>query len=130
MNTRLLQSLSRLALGGDGVGGKGKDNYKLAACLLDKRGRPLAYGKNSYKSHPIALYYGAYPHVHAELDCCLSHGLSNCSGCTMVVIRTLKDGRLTMAKPCVSCMKMMKDVGIKNVKYTNWSGSFETVYHL
>lgn len=122
MTTKLLQSLSHLALSGDGVGGRKRDNYKLAAALLDKRGRPIAYGTNSYKSHPIALYYGAYPHVHAELDACLGHGLRNCAGLSLVVVRALKDGSLSMAKPCTSCMRMMKDIGIKMVTYTGWQG--------
>lgn len=126
MNTRLLKSLSLLALAGEGVGGRSREHFKLAACLLDKRGRAIAYGTNSYKSHPIALHYGAFPHVHAELSVCLGYGLDHCRDLELVVVRALKDGALTMAKPCNSCMAMMKDVGISNVYYTDWSGSIKS----
>lgn len=122
MNTKLLRSLSNLALNGDGVGGRKRDGYKLAACLLDKRGRPVSYGINSYKSHPLAVYYSDYPFVHAELDVCVGHGLRNCSGLDLVVVRVLKDGSLTMAKPCNACTKLMQDIGIRKTIYSNWAG--------
>jgi len=41
------------------------------------------------------------------------------------VVRFLKDGTATMAKPCIHCQHFLKHVGVKKVRYTNWFGVWE-----
>lgn len=55
----------------------------------------------------------------------INHGLLDCSGCSLIVTRVLRNGRMTMAKPCSCCLEFMKEYGIKNVFYTNWDGDIE-----
>jgi hypothetical protein len=31
----------------------------------------------------------------------------------------------TMARPCAACMTLMREIGIRRVKYTNWLGEWE-----
>ncbi len=46
-------------------------------------------------------------------------------GDKVVVLRFLKDGSITMAKPCSICQLKLKQVGLTNVVYTNWEGEFQ-----
>ena len=50
-------------------------------------------------------------------------------GDVIEVLRFSKCGHeRTMAKPCNLCMNEMKKAGIKKVRYTNWSGEWETIH--
>jgi len=94
------------------------------ATLL-KRGKPLRTRNNLKKTHPYLAKFTEYPYLHAESHVVLSYGVDNCKGLDIYVTRTLKDGTLTMAKPCKVCMRILQDVGIRNVFYTNWKGKVE-----
>jgi deoxycytidylate deaminase len=37
----------------------------------------------------------------------------------LIVIRITKNGKLSNARPCINCLKMMKNIGIKKVYYTS-----------
>lgn len=94
------------------------------ATLL-KRGKPVRTRNNCLKTHPFLTKYTEYPYLHAESNVVLSYGVDNCKGLDIYVTRTLKDGSVTMAKPCKVCMRILKDVGIRKIYYTNWKGKVE-----
>jgi len=116
---RLVQSASKST----GVGGNG---YRLAAVILDKKGNVVSNVKtNLYRTHPALLRYSAFPYLHAECNAILSHGLDHCYGCSLLVCRITRHrrNRITMAKPCSMCEQLARDVGIKKLLYTDWSGA-------
>jgi deoxycytidylate deaminase len=43
---------------------------------------------------------------------------------SIYVYREQKDGKITCARPCKACSKLIKDLGIKNVFYSDWDGNF------
>lgn len=116
---KILLAAKAVCLAADGVG-KNR-NYKVGAILF-KKGHIYAAKSNSYKTHPYLLHYSEYPYLHAESACILSHGLDNCWGLDLLVTRMLRSGSFSMAHPCASCQSLIKDVGIKNIYYSDWKG--------
>jgi hypothetical protein len=43
------------------------------------------------------------------------------------VVRFLADGTFTMAKPCIHCQNFLRIKGVKEVRYTTWEGTWETM---
>jgi len=99
--------------------------YHLAA-ILKRNGRVVKIGENTDKTHPrFKRQYsdGSWAsHMHAEMNVLRFAQ----PGDEIEVIRFKKHNhRMTMAKPCLLCIKQMKDAGIKSVRYTNWDGLWE-----
>ena len=104
----------------------GRD-YHLAA-ILKRNGKVIKIGENTSKTHP--RFKRVYPdgthgsHMHAEM-----HVLRFARpGDVLEVIRFKKcDHGMTMAKPCLYCIRHIKDAGIKKVRFTNWMGDWEEI---
>jgi len=62
--------------------------------------------------------------IHAEVDLVLNlrHGPPPEK---IHVVRFLKDGTLTMARPCIHCQNFLRHAGVRRVRYTNWDGQWE-----
>jgi cytidine deaminase len=45
--------------------------------------------------------------------------------CTVYVTRRRRNGSIGMAKPCIYCQTFLKEVGIRNIYYTNNLGEIE-----
>lgn len=104
--------------------GTGPRNFaRLGAVLFDKAGRVLTAKTNSMKTHPILARYTPYPNQHAETACLLGHGLDNCNGTHMMVVRVRMDNSPAMAKPCNVCQKMLRVAGVNRVYYTDIHGN-------
>lgn len=97
----------------------------LVQATLLRRGKPVLTKNNSLKTHPYLAKYTEYPYLHAESSVVLAYGLDNCRGLDIFVTRTLRDGTTTMAKPCKVCTRILNEVGIRKVYYTNWKGKIE-----
>lgn len=90
---------------------------RLGALILDK-GRVVARGRNSTKTHPIADRFGMYC-LHAEID-----ALRKCNnGDTLLVVRVNRKNELTCAKPCDNCLAAIKEAGIKRILFSDWAGN-------
>ncbi len=104
-------------------------NYHIAAILI-RNGVPVKIGTNQLKTHPIA--YRTYlngdeaANMHAEMDV-LRYAKS---GDSLRVIRFLKNGKPTMAKPCRFCLKLILKSNLDSVQYTNWNGEWEEIREL
>ena len=106
--------------------GNGRD-YHIAA-ILKRSGRIIKIGENTSKTHPrFKRQYedGTWgSHMHAEMNVLRFAQ----AGDEIEVMRFSKCGKyMTMAKPCNLCMKEMRKVGIKKVRYTNWKGEWEQI---
>jgi len=100
---------------------------RVAACLVDKRGRVISVGFNSHKTHPLAKRFKPLSgHLHAEMDAILKarrEGFDDWSRATLYVARARKVGvsgpfAMALAKPCPGCRDMLKVFGITRVIHT------------
>lgn len=94
--------------------------------------RIISSGINSTKTHPIQKKYNAERFdvnigthsLHAELDALLPLLKEDIdfSKVELYTYRELADGTMAMSRPCPSCMKLIKDLGIRNIYYTTQDG--------
>ena len=101
--------------------------YHLAAILL-RKGSVVTIRENTSKTHPrFTRRYpdGSYAsHMHAEMNVLRFAQ----PGDEIEVMRfKKKTGERTMAKPCCFCEKLMRDAGIRKVRYTDWDGGWRTL---
>lgn len=102
--------------------------YHLIATAFDKKGNILGAGINDYhKSHPLMKIYNEKSgdhkekiFKHAELSALLSAG--NKQVHSMLVQRFNHQGNPVLAKPCMTCECMLKDFGVKMIRYTSEEG--------
>lgn len=97
--------------------------YRLFACVLDKKNRIVAESHNSYVcTHPkqfkIAKRLGKplKTYLHAEMAAIIK---SKNKGCKLVVARVTSDGQAANAKPCCICEEAIRlHGGIKSIEYS------------
>lgn len=90
-----------------------RHRHKLAAVIM-QGGRPVSIGWN-------------HSAIHAEQSVInRSHGIK-IVGKDILVVRVRRDGSLGMAKPCLECIKAIKEAGIKSVVFSNKEGKFEVI---
>lgn len=98
--------------------------YFVAAAALDKKGRIIAIGQNSYvKSHPLMRRYGLNKDqifLHAEVSALVK---TRRKAHTLVVARVNKKGNFAMAKPCKVCQLAINSAKLEHVYYTNKEGN-------
>jgi len=101
-------------------------------CVVVEKGKIISSGFNSTKTHPIQKTYNierftsdATPHtLHAEISA-LSHVINkdvNWDNVELYIYREFRNGNVALAKPCKSCMKLIKELGIKKIHYTTYDG--------
>lgn len=95
---------------------------RVVALCLDKRGRIVSSGVNSYtKSHPrqaaMARMEGqdGKIYLHAEVRAILRAGSTPYK---IFVARFNKTGNARLAAPCAICRRMIQEAGIKLTEYT------------
>lgn len=101
-----------------------KKNYTVLATIYDRRGRPLAFGVNSYeKTHPLQAKYAhlcglpAKQFLHAEIAAIvrLKHPWK---AHHIHVERYDKQGQPRPAKPCPICQRAIDALKIPIVTHT------------
>jgi deoxycytidylate deaminase len=99
-----------------------KKRQHIKAVILDRKGRVLSVGYNSYiKTHPLQAKHARAAgqplrvYLHAEIS-----ALIKCRGkpYKIRVERQNKDGQYMMAKPCSICQHAIKKSGIKFIEYS------------
>lgn len=106
--------------------GVGRNNFRLGSVLLYKK-NILAVKNNSGKTHPKLLSFTKYPFIHSESNAILSVGMDNCAGATLYVVRLLANREIALAKPCASCLELIKYCHLKRIFYTTATGIEELV---
>ena len=104
--------------------------HKVGAIVVMKH-RIISSGCNSMKTHPLQKQYNKYRFkedsvhaCHAELVALLPLIRDNVdlADASIYVYREHKNGTPGCARPCKSCMELIKDVGIKRIFYTTDDG--------
>ena len=93
------------------------DCYYQLCALVVKKNRVLSVGYNNPKTHPRASRT-KMKQLHAEIDAIIR--CDDPMGAELIVVRARRDHMIGMAKPCVACEAMIRQVGIKKVYYTTY----------
>lgn len=103
-------------------------------CVAGYQGNIIGIACNTNKTHPMQKYYNRYryhpqtsyfyPKLHAEINCISSirHLDINFSKVKLYVYRIRCDQEHGIARPCLSCMVAIKDLGIRHIYYTTNDG--------
>lgn len=117
---RMRDAAYAVALSGHGVGPRYA--FRHGAVLFDRSGKILSAKSNSLKTHPKLVKFTDYPYLHAESACIIGHGMDNCDGLSLLVLRVLKNDQVSLSKPCVICQRVIEDAGLNSVYYTDVNG--------
>lgn len=101
-------------------------HYRVGACIVYK-GRVMSVGMNqNLKSHPLTRMFNEFQTIHGEVSAIIR--LKNkkiLKECKMVVYRENALGELAMARPCPTCLKILKFFNISRIAYTTDGGYAE-----
>ena len=104
-----------------------------------KKSKLLCVGRNNInKTNPRNLKYNyidrdgkSKSHVigiHSELSAVIKLGTENCSDISFYVIRIDNIGNANYSKPCSGCMDMFRQVGYREIFYTDKQGKFKKIH--
>ena len=107
----------------------------IGACAVYKH-KVISTGFNTTKTSPLQKKYNKYrfdenipgsTHTcHSELSCLkplIGRKDIDFENVSLYIYREHKNHNLALARPCPSCMALIRDLGIKNIHYTG-SGSY------
>lgn len=105
-------------------------------CVVTQRGRVLAAGFNSRKSHPQQQRYNQYrvfrdapsplpAQLHAELAALVQLRNSDVDWgkVDVFVYRIRRDRPHGLARPCPACLRYLRDLGVHSIWYTTDDGA-------
>lgn len=99
-------------------------------CVAVYQGKIIGLACNTRKTHPIQKKYNVYrnhenndflmPRLHAEITCLnnISKLDINFAKVKLYICRERTSGEIGLSRPCVACMRAIKDLGIKKIYYT------------
>ena len=101
-----------------------KSTFRLKiGAVIFKGKRILGKGHNDIRSCSLSMKHRHWEEsIHAEQSALLNLDWNKLKGCSILVMRISKKGKLGMCKPCPMCEKLIKHVGLKNIYYTNDKG--------
>lgn len=100
-------------------------------CIVVMGNRIISSGYNSEKTKPIQKQYDRYrfsadtPHkLHAEIVAlsALKYKNIDFSRAKVYIYRSKANGQIGSARPCASCMALIKEMGIHHIYYTTDDG--------
>ena len=101
-------------------------------CIAVYKHKIISSGFNSRKTSPIQKKYNAYrfsadtPHcIHAEISCLkplIGREDIDFKNVELFLYRETADKQLAPSRCCDSCMKLIKDLGIRHINYTTENG--------
>jgi len=102
-------------------------------CVVVYKGNIISSGYNANKTHPLQMKYNKErfdanntPHyIHAEihaLTSLINDPTINWRRVHLYVYRIYNKTSFGLSRPCPSCMKLIKDLGIRNIHYTTNEG--------
>lgn len=106
--------------------------------FIFNKNRILSIGTNNYnKEHPyhrMGKYHGYkknpsqyHPCLHSEISALLRLGEEDCSRYTFVNIRIDNNNKVSIAKPCPNCQRVLDQVGYKKIIYSESENTFAEI---
>jgi pyrimidine deaminase RibD-like protein len=102
---------------------KFSDHRVKVGCVIANK-KPISAASNKDKTHPKYADpdHSVRSSTHAEVRAIINCGVEDLTGAIAYVYREYKDGRPGLAKPCNSCLDILRERGIKRVYYSiDWS---------
>lgn len=132
MNDSHLFGLARECSFNSDYSGCGKPKI---GCVVALKGAVIARGWNGDKTHTVQDKYNSYRYkdskgkympskCHAEISALskIKYLDADFGKIEIFIYRELKSGQTALARPCPSCMAMIRDLGIKKIHYTTPDG--------
>lgn len=104
---------------------------QIGTCAVYKH-KVISTGCNSQRTSPLQKKYNKYrftvetPHTcHSEIACLkplIDRKDIDFKYVELYVYREYKNNELALARPCQSCMKLISELGIRNIYYTTHGG--------
>lgn len=94
--------------------------------VIARGNKLVSIGHNKNKTHPKASKH-PFQRIHAELSAILN-SREDLRGCDIYVYRETRNGTTGMAKPCIACESLIREVGISRVYYSDIDGFKEEIY--
>ena len=93
--------------------------------FLCHRSNIIAFGyAQKAKTHTKAERWFQFNSIHSEFDALRQVRLMDLTGCYLVNIRILLNGRLSLSRPCKCCARMITELGVRDIYYSQSDGSF------
>jgi len=89
-------------------------------CVIVNKNKIISLGWNRIKTHPKSPH--KFKSIHAEFHAILGVDERELNGATVYIYREQKNGKLGKARPCSSCWKMLENVGISEIIYSDYDG--------
>lgn len=115
---------------------------KIGAVVVEGN-RVISTGHNADKTSTLQFKYNMYredegvksglPKVHAEIAALaplINRKDIDWAHTSIYVYREQKDGQPTCARPCKACMRLINELGIRNIYYSDWNGEYVKEEHL
>ena len=99
--------------------------FRIGAVVFNKK-CILSSGHNGIRSSSIPEKYKVWPNsIHAEQDAVFNcKDWSKLKGCSILVLKLSKvTKQLSNAKPCPTCLELLRFVGIKTIHYSDQFGN-------
>lgn len=113
------------------------EKHHIGAVVVYKH-RIISSGCNVQKSHPVQKELNkerfeddSHHYLHAETSALLplmNRKDINWRDVQVYIYREWKDGTKALSKPCPSCQKLIKSLGIKKVNYTTKNGYIKETF--
>lgn len=84
----------------------------------------LRFGYRNKRNQPINNIIG----IHSELAAVIKLGRQDLEGLDIVNTRIDRNNMLALAKPCVGCQDMLKQLGVNRIFYSTHNGRFEPLF--
>ena len=97
----------------------------MGAVIFNKK-TIISSGHNDIRSSSIPDKYKVWPNsIHAEQDAVFNYkDWSKLKGCSILVLKLSKvTKQLSNAKPCPTCLELLRFVGIKTIHYSDQFGN-------
>ena len=103
---------------------------------LIRKNRIICVGWNDYTRYHPSYKFGNYenykgftnaykPSIHSEISSIIRFGEEDLSEMTLVNIRIGNMNQVALSKPCFNCQRVLKQLNIKRIYYSNNVGEFE-----
>jgi deoxycytidylate deaminase len=87
--------------------------------VVAKGNKVIGFAPNRFRNAPAVDEHNVSFHAEAAVIRELLKTYPDLKGTTIYIARINKAGNTAMSRPCINCMKLIVDAGIKEIVYTN-----------
>lgn len=92
--------------------------------VVVRGGRVIGFAPNKFRNSPNVDSDNVTDHAEAAIIRELLKNYTDLRGGVIYIARISNAGEVRMSRPCVNCMKLIVEAGIKEIVYTNDVGGY------